>query len=375
MSNSGLPKSFRSLAELARTGSTSRLLNLAAVAGAGEGARRPAEAPLLRCPGLSRALILKHRLRREDGEVADALRWRGTATKVIIPFDPSELTLGGAALFVGQPGWTDLLAQAAGGAEAADLAHDQTVLEVLDELPALDPFLVREHLRLKGLPVDDGCLDLPAIERERMERFVAGELVPLVSLVNTDAQRVEADAASLARILLSARADERLGPLGETLRIDMTAYAGGLYAWKGFLYYKWLLTKLTAPLQTVLNDIARLRILGRMSSDVALRLGALRGRVHDGILDRCVDAHMLLGRYEAAYTSLTLGGDFRGFRDFLQASPAQFLELGERIGVLSHIASFWRFRFPGEATPEATPEDALDLLQEFEANLAQVPHG
>jgi hypothetical protein len=369
----GLQKSFRSLAELARTGSTSRLLNLAALGRAGETSVRSAHPPLMRSPGLSRALILKHRLRREDGDVADALRWRGTATKVVFPFDPSDLGLGGASLFVGQPGWSDMLAQAASAADPRDLAHDQLVLEALDELPSLDPFLVREHLRLKNLPVADGCLDLPACERERMEQFVARELVPLTGLINTEAARTEADAGSLARMLLSDRADERLGPLRETLRLAETAYAGGVYAWKGFLYYKWLLTTLTHPLQSVLTDISRLRITGRLAPDMAVRFGAVRGRVHDGVLDHCVAAHKLLGLYDAAFLSLTLEGDFRGFREFLQASPVQFLELGERIGVLSHIASFWRFRFPADIPPEAAAEDACDLLHEFDANLVQAP--
>lgn len=369
MTTSDLQKPFRSLAALAKTGSTSRLLNLAAVARGVVG--RPVDAPLLRSPGLSRALVLKHRLRAEDGEAADALRWRGTATKVIIPFDASDLALGGSTLFVGQPGWTEMLAQAAGAAEPGDLAHDQEVLERLDELPSLDPFLVREHLRLKGVAVDDSCLDLPPGERERMESFVASELIALAELINKEPTGTEADAAVLAQMLLSTQAAERFGPLGETLRLGVGAYAGGVYAWKGFLYYKWVLAKLTAPLQTVLTDIGRLRIVDRMSPDVALRVGALRARVHSGILDQCVEAHKLIGRYDAAFLGLTLDGDFRGFREFLQASPVQFLEVGERIGVLSHIASFWAFRFPGGAQPEARVEEALDLLQEFEANLAQ----
>jgi hypothetical protein len=41
--------------------------------------------------------------------------------------------------------------------------------------------------------------------------------------------------------------------------------------------------------------------------------------------------------------------------------------------VLSHIASYWRFRFPAAVHPEASVEDALDLLQDFEINLTQAP--
>lgn len=354
---------------MAQSGSTSRLLNLANIG------RGPARGPasLLRSPGLGRALILKHRLRREDGEVGEALRWRGTATKVIFPFEATDLALGGSSLFVGQPGWTDLLVHAAGATTPSDLVHDQRVLEALDELPSLDPFLVREHLRLRGLAVDDGCLELPERERSQMEQFVAGQLIPLVGLVNAETARAETDAVALAHILLSPRAEERLGPLGATLRLELAAFADGLYAWKGFLYYKWILAGLTAPLQGVLTDIGRLRIVGRMSPDVALRVGTMRGRVHAAVLDKCVDAHLLLGRYDTAFMGLTQEADFRGFREFLQASPAQFLDLGERIGVLSHIATYWRFRFPAGGHPETDVEDALDLLQDFEANLTMGP--
>jgi hypothetical protein len=359
----GFQKPFRCLATLAKTGSTSRLLNLAAIERAGGDS-------LLRTPALRRVLILKHRLSREDGEVAEALRWRGTATKVILPFDPSDLSLGGSALFVGQPGWIEMLVELAGAtADASDLAHDQSVLETLDELPALDPFVVREHLRLKGLPVGQDCLALRASERERMQRFVAGELMALTALVNTDVARTQADAAVLARLLLSASAELRLGALGKSLGLEGLAYAGGLYAWKGFLYYKWVLADLTAPLQVVLADLSRLRVIGRVSPDTAVLIGGARARVHESVLDHCLEAHKLLGRYDAAFVGLTMDGDYRGFREFLQASPTQFLELGERLGVLSHIASFWRFRFPADAPPEAQAEEALELLQEFEANL------
>ncbi len=34
------------------------------------------------------------------------------------------------------------------------------------------------------------------------------------------------------------------------------------------------------------------------------------------------------------------------FRDFLLSAPYMFLELGEKMGAISHIVSFWRYRFP-----------------------------
>ena len=38
------------------------------------------------------------------------------------------------------------------------------------------------------------------------------------------------------------------------------------------------------------------------------------------------------------------------FRDFLLSAPYMFLELGEKMGAISHIVSFWRYRFPKDRT-------------------------
>ena len=43
--------------------------------------------------------------------------------------------------------------------------------------------------------------------------------------------------------------------------------------------------------------------------------------------------------------------------------------LGERIGVISHIVSFWQYRFPTAIDLIATTEEVVDILQDFQSNL------
>ena len=46
------------------------------------------------------------------------------------------------------------------------------------------------------------------------------------------------------------------------------------------------------------------------------------------------------------------------FRDFLLSAPHMFLELGEKLGAISHIVSFWRYRFPtGHARQRSMPKN------------------
>ena len=48
-----------------------------------------------------------------------------------------------------------------------------------------------------------------------------------------------------------------------------------------------------------------------------------------------------------------------------------FLTLGERIGVVSHIASFWRYRFPAHAILRVKITEAIDIAHDFWSGLAE----
>jgi len=57
------------------------------------------------------------------------------------------------------------------------------------------------------------------------------------------------------------------------------------------------------------------------------------------------------------------------FETSYSKAPDMFMMLGERMGVISHIASFWRYRFPDQRSLNAPMEEVIDILQDFEANL------
>ena len=128
---------YRSLRGLEKTASTSRVLNLAALAVRQAGNPEHSAQPMFKSAVLNGSVILKHRLRVDEVELFDGLT--RTATKLIVPFDKTDLALGGRAVFVGEKGWIPVLEELRGGADEA--VRDIEVLEALDQLPSLDPFL------------------------------------------------------------------------------------------------------------------------------------------------------------------------------------------------------------------------------------------
>jgi hypothetical protein len=49
-----------------------------------------------------------------------------------------------------------------------------------------------------------------------------------------------------------------------------------------------------------------------------------------------------------------------------------FLGIGEAVGIIKHIDSFWRFRFPAGRVPLIEGNEALDIFQDFELTLSGV---
>jgi hypothetical protein len=72
-----------------------------------------------------------------------------------------------------------------------------------------------------------------------------------------------------------------------------------------------------------------------------------------------------LGVYDKFFGDLIERGRPQSFRDFLLRAPVMFVDLGEKLGGLSHIVSFWKYRFPTRRLAPVNPESVLSLFGDF----------
>ncbi|THD61603.1 MAG: hypothetical protein E8A49_11570 [Phenylobacterium sp.] len=358
-------ETYRSMRALEKTASTSRVLNLAALAVKHANNPDHSAKPLFMAPALNAAVILKHRLRaNEIGTVATVRR---TATKLIVPFERSDLSLGGRSLFVGDRGWMESLQELAGVSH--DLGRDAGVLEALDELPSLDPFLLREHMRRRGFEIADTHFEISSHDLDAMQQFVGREISRLIDLAYKGRSSSDASTTRLVEALLSSRNDDRLEPLRLTLRLEGDSYREGIFAWKGFLYYKWVLNSLWPKLREVMVELLQVKTVGPRDFEHEGLVRTMKVRLHDNIERQVKSVADYLRVYDQVFEELTRDGNATAFRDFLLRSPEMLVKLGEGTGVVSHIASFWRFRFPKGKPLEANVGELLDILQDFEQGL------
>ena len=122
-----------------------------------------------------------------------------------------------------------------------------------------------------------------------------------------------------------------------------------------------------------MEEVPKLKATGLRDDALLSYLGGAKQRIHGSIEVQRREVLQALQVYDAAFRELTVNGNPIAFRDFLLKAPQMFLMLGEKIGVISHIASFWRYRFPAGKPPVADLMEAVDILQEFEAGLGCEP--
>ncbi len=354
----------RNLGLLGRTASTARVLNLARLADLyGDDPEYKAR-PFFKTPYLNSAVILKHSVRGHERTLFNTVKY--LSTKIVVPFDAADLALGGRTVLVGQMGWEEQLGGL--GMEAEGLARDCEVLRALDQIPSLDPFLVREHLARRGFEMAPCYLALAPADVERMRASVKAELGQLIGLAFGGGGNAN-QTTKMVELMLTDEADERLEPLRLTLRLEGDAYREGIFAWKGFLYFKWSLDNTRLGLIEAKRGLEGIQ--PTMSTDPGTQVEVIRIKkrlIRE--IDRCEQAALnTLKLYDKAFAGLIADGNPAVFRDFLLRAPRLFITLGECVGGISHIASYWAYRYPRGGGRITSAQAALEIFHEFDNSL------
>ncbi len=357
-------RSVRSLIQLQNSASTARVLNLHRVWQELEGGVRTGT-PMFDHPLLDRCLVIKHRLRRNE---TDLFREpRHSATKLILPIDYKDLKLGGHSIFIEQINFIRTLEQMFG--QGFERTADFETLSILDRLPSLDPFLLREHLRRHGRTPDRRYFAVSESDLGRMFGFARGEIAQLVSLSFGDRAPTPLQVSRLAQKILNDPGDADMTPLRYTLKLDPEEWEEGMFCWKGFLYYKWCLSEVAGHVTTVMEQIGQIRPSGQIDEEAATSIARSRQVLKRGIQRACNVTSATLRVYDDAYAKLVRDGLPTAFREFLLDAPSMFAALGERLGAISHVVSFWRYQFPEGARSRISVEDLMDIFQDFESSL------
>jgi len=350
----------RTLVILKEKGSTARLLNLLRFYVRPEGP--PEGAPMFKNRLLRRAIVSKQCIAANDSRsFSDGRRH---ATKIILPLNAEDLRLGGRYFLLGQNNYADVRREVWGDAHE-DRDHDEQILKLLDGAPSLDPFLLREVFQRSQLRIDPAFLELSENDQQEMFDFARTELAALAAALFGEGADADMQARLVRKLLFNDESGQ-IEPLRLALRLDEDNYAEGMFAWKGFLYFKWRYFKIVDEAPEIARELRKVFTTGDLDSEEKAAIRETRDEVASRLIELIHSIPPYIEAYDNALAELTGGGDATAFRDFLLDSPRIFLALGERMGVLDHILSVWRFMFPEGKKPVMPGSDLMELLTEYE---------
>ena len=345
----------RNLNRIKVSASTARVMNLHALNVESQDIDAHREKPLFRNKTLNSSIIIKHKLRPSEMKLFN--NRKATATKVLLMIDDKEMNFGARSIFIGQPGYAEMLCEAI-GVRSENEDSDFETLKALDALPSLDPFIVREHLKTIGRTPAECYFGMSPADTEQIFAFALAEVTPLAALMCSSESLVGVYAMKLARKIILGEGGREFEPLRQALRLDEAQFANGMFCWKAFIYYKWRLKLLSPQTDLVIQQMAdaRVRQGGRAISNQE-RDGA-RAAIAVGIAASLTSIRASLRLYDDAYKHMTETEKTKPFRDFLLHGPIYFSDLSERLAGIDHIVGYWCHRHAMKG-PHAIPADEL----------------
>ena len=349
----------QSLRSITARSASARVLDLHSLALDAAADPAHAERPMFTHPVLNRTLIVKHHPRPGEFEYADD--HGAIVTKIIFPFDPDDLDLGGQFLLADDPDLVALLERHLDYRDG-DLIRDLAVLQMLGRLPTLDPFLLHEAMVTHKVDVAPCYFRLSATDKAEMRDFVARQVETLIGLCFAGAAVSETQTKRLAGLILAEGDSPELDPLRLTMRMEPPEFAQAMFCWKAVLYYRWRSRALWPEVKATRRSIATVET-SRFDLEAAPFVRAAIAQLEGLMSDSERRIAELFRIYDEVFDALTAQRTPEPFRRFLVDGPKVFARLGERMGRLEQLVSYWAHQFPGRKPRQMSPEAVFDGLR------------
>jgi hypothetical protein len=195
-----------------------------------------------------------------------------------------------------------------------------------------------------------------------MLEFVANQVETLISLCFGGVAVSGAQAKRLSELILSEGDSEELAPLRLAMRMEPPQFAQAMFCWKAVLYYRWRSRSLGPELKQAKRAIGSVEI-SRFDYDTApyVRRALVELESMVGESERRIAEMFRI--YDEVFDALTEQRTPEPFRRFLVDGPRLFSRLGERMGRLEQLTSYWQHQFPGRAVRQLSPEAVFDGLR------------
>ena len=153
-------------------------------------------------------------------------------TMIYSPFDFDDIPGGGTSFELGSSDQDVMLREAVGFNPtdgAATVERDLKVLGILEELPSLDPFLLKDKIHGAGFEVDATYFDISEDEFNAIKAYILRKFEPITKkVVGSDTEQARKQSEEFIMKLWEGRDLSHLSPITQVFNLDPTR-AGDIY--------------------------------------------------------------------------------------------------------------------------------------------------
>lgn len=309
--------------------------------------------------GKLRTISLDSHNRVEKGDIA---------TVVYVPYDTDDIAGGGTSFDLDGRGRIQALFDATGFDSRADsdgVRRDLRLLDLIVDLPSLDPFLLKDRVALEEMTVPGAYFSISEEEFQDIKRYILGKFRPITERVVDPAAPNAAELSERFIMKLWEASDlDYLKPITDAFRVD-PAQAGEIYySWKGVTYYEYQYKRGQKQLLGFADWMhGKAAPTTYVKAAEREELAAAAREVATAFARHLRNSSEILRIYNQGYEDLFVrGGDARPFIEFLRDSATLFWDIAASISALNHGVAVWRQRTRHAEDGRLTAEELKPLL-------------
>ncbi|MEO0391953.1 MAG: hypothetical protein AAF213_01760 [Pseudomonadota bacterium] len=268
-------------------------------------------------------------------------------TKIYVPFDVDNAHAGGKSIFASDRGFRNAITELIGEGTHIDpqaIARDLELINILDTMPALDPFLVRDMMMSRGMEIDERYFQINDTEWDRIQDHIRQRIRPMVSLALPDGvMHSEERMGEMIDAIWKAQDVRKLMPLIKAFLLPVEKTGEIFYAWKGIAFFEYHYKQLSEP---AINFARWLQDGAKPSHSITAQeeeeFDTLREGIRNKLKGHWSTSTTILKNYSDSYEQLFKEqGSAVAFMNFMADAPNHFWHLGDAIIRLQHAVETW----------------------------------
>ena len=302
---------------------------------------------------------------------------RPVETAIYIPNDEEFPQDGGYAVYIRQRDSEELLQRYVGvstGSSSEAMKRDWRKLQLIDEIPSLDPFLLKSTFDGQKIIFNTAYLDMADKEEDSIKLVIGSKVKPIVS----KALGVGDDARSeqKSQRFVDAIWDPTLPEAGlfiEAFKIDRGEVGNVFSAWKGVSFYQYQFSRNRGALAEILKwfkSETSVPLDIRQNRPYAEQQNMFKAAVQRKMINVLTNIQNIFKDFDECYDTFIKNGDPIPFRNFLVTSHFRYWLLGYCCTSLLHCRNIFDRFMESSIKGQLTFDQMNDMLTNLEGTLS-----